>query len=851
MGENIVVNGRDNSIFDWPGKSNDQGKERPAILHMLDVMACAERLIPEHTAFRKLSDHQIHALLILIALHDVGKISESFRALIRNKETGAPLHWELSDFLLRNDLDDILSKLGTDKYIRDELYAAVAGHHGKPPTPVGGNRREKRKRQQSIGNGLAAAKEWITRLLKIFPNASLGNLMLDEAKALSWALSGLTVAADWLGSNEKWFPVEEGLPDIQEALEESRSRAILAVHEAGLDSPPSATFNDYGVIGLNNLRPMQLATSTIELAEGPHMAIIEDATGSGKTEAALILAHRMMTMNKARGLFFALPTMATSNAMFERMVAIAPKLFLSSPSVVLTHSRAKLSAALRELDGTTHDKTPEAENATWLTDSRRRSLLATVGVGTIDQALLGILPTRFSTLRLFGLADKILIVDEAHSYDPYMQKQLEALLQMQARLNGSVILMTASLPLEMRQAYVDAFREGMAAKPTEVRLSTNYPGLHLMGRESSCQIVKPHSESIREVKVYRLEKADEAMNLLEEATKSHAACVWIRNTVDDAIESAQLLKQRGLNVDLLHARFAMDDRLRHEQSALNRFGKKGTEREGRILVATQVVEASLDLDFDVMISDLAPIGSLIQRAGRLWRHMHLRSQAVRPVASPTLHVLSPDPEKVGGEDWLHKVLDRGAWVYRLDDQWRTAKTLFDSGKIVEPGNLRNLIEAVHGATQIPIPEILDAAQQQAVGEAFAEAGLAINNIVEGETGFRQGTRGAIGKDSEFPTRLGEPQVLIVLARRTGNGLIPWANNENQTVAWSLSEVSASRHRFESLLPNQESPEIRTVKSDWPEWRRHCFNICPVGESGMIAEGIWYDSDRGLLSTNNP
>ena len=634
------------SFFDWPGKSDGEGNEHPAVLHMLDVAACAERLIEGHTAFRRLSDDQRRAVVILVALHDVGKLSQSFRALICKGERGKSPHWQLSHFLLRGALDEVLRGLGADEWVRSELYAAVAGHHGKPPTNTRKGR-ERRERDREVGSGRQAALEWSARLIELFPDASLESMTVDEAKALSWALSGLTVAADWVGSNTAWFPFEPDLRHIEGALSQSRHRAGCAVGAAGLD-PPRPARADGGVLtGLDQLRPMQAAVSAVVLEDGPQLAVLEDSTGTGKTEAALILAHRMIVAGKARGLFFALPTMATSDAMFGRMQEVAPKLFDSPetpPSVVLTHSRAKLHEAVRDMRGAERDETPEANGVAWLTDNRRRALLAAVGVGTVDQALLGILPTRFSTLRLFGLADKVLIVDEAHSYDPYLQQELEALLTMQARLGGSAILMTATLPLAMRRAYVEAFQQGLAVQ-AEAPSAVHFPGLHLVGPGVRSRVVEPSAESVRTVAITRLSCADDAVDVLTEAAAAGAACVWVRNAVDDAIKAAETLKQRGINTDLLHARFAMIDRLCHERALMGRFGKGGKDRKGRVLVATQVVEASLDLDFDAMVSDLAPVGSLIQRAGRLWRHMDERPEAERARPHPHLarSVARPGP----------------------------------------------------------------------------------------------------------------------------------------------------------------------------------------------------------------
>ena len=832
------------SVFDWPGKSDKEGNERPAVLHMLDVAACAELLIKGHTAFAKLSAEQRQALVILVGLHDIGKISESFRALVQKNERGNPLHWQLSHFLLCGSLDKVLSELGGDFAMREELYAAVAGHHGQPPSPAGGNRREKSRRNRAVGSAERDARNWVAELLGLFPGASLEGISVEDARGLSWILSGITVAADWVGSNAQWFPIEQGPRDLTKALIESKSRARKAVVDAGLEHPRLARLGRLTPYGLTELRPMQKAAMDIQIETGPQLAVIEDSTGTGKTEAALILAHRMIENRKARGVFFALPTMATSNAMFERMTGIARQMYERPPSLVLAHSRAKLSTAMRDVTGTECDETPEATGTDWLTDGRRRTLLATVGVGTVDQALLGVLPTRFSTLRLFGLADRLLIVDEAHSYDPYMQRELETLLTMHARLGGSAILMTASLPLKMRQAYVSAFQRGLGRLETSFE-DQSYPGMHLVSSNILSVSVRSAPASSRRIEVSRISSQTDAIDLLIAAKAAGAACVWIRNAVDDAIDAVLELRKRGIEAYLLHARFALIDRLKHENEVMNNFGKKRKSGKGKILIATQVVEASLDLDFDVMVSDLAPIGSLVQRAGRLWRHMDERQESERPAPGPCLHVVSPDPNVVNNEKWLHDVLGRGAWVYRLDHQWRTAKILLDAGEILTPDGLRALMEAVHGDTAPVLPAELISAESEAVGEAMAQTGLARGNLVDVEDGYLNGTRGAVGSDAVFPTRLGVPQVTIVLAKLAENRPIPWASEVAPFSAWIFSEVTASKDKFAKLLPDQNAPEVVHIKTDWPKWRQETCSLCVVGEDGQVGHGLCYDGKLGL------
>ena len=834
---------------DWPGKSNPAG-EHPAVWHMLDVAACAERLIDGHRTLGVLPRPWRRALTVLAALHDVGKISETFRAVIRERRPGAYRHWKLSDTLLTGPLDSILGPVfGSDIHVRGELYAAVSGHHGGPERS--NDRRELARRRKAIGTEAEeAAVQWTTLLLDMLPDGSLEGLDQTTARRLSWLLSGLTVAADWVGSNVEWFG--PALPDVTPAdyLQRARDQASYAVTQAGLSAKLAAIGKDARALTeLADLRPMQGAVEAVVLPDGPVLALIEDMTGAGKTEAALILAHRMIGSEKANGLFFALPTMATANAMFGRMTAAATRLFMAPPSLTLVHGRAGVHEGFRALVGAEDDETPEAGCTRWLADDRRRALLADVGIGTIDQALLSILPTRFATLRLFGLTNRILIVDEAHAYDPYMQRQLETLLRMQALSGGSAIVMTATLPLGMRQAYANAFRDGLSCEPVSLSCGA-YPAMAIVGGKTVHQrSVEPAPAAHRMVRVVRVDSAEKAIDCLLANAHADAACLWVRNAVDDAIAAVEKLRALGCPASLLHARFALGDRLRHEAAAMKNFGRDGIGRAGQVLVATQVVEASLDLDFDAMVSDLAPIGALVQRAGRLWRHMDRRRAEERPVSGPTLTVLSLDPDQVTDARWLNNVLGRGARVYRHDHQWLTARAIFDAHAISEPDGVRALIEAVHGQDVPDLPEPLARSSQEAEGATQAEVALAQQNVVDPRAGYLRGTGDAVWSDERFPTRLGVEETTLVLARREGGRLQPWCDADTLSRAWVLSEVRCAKWRLDHLpcgLPDQSAPEVCEVKAAWAQGKRDYLILCQVFEGGVICEGLRYDPEWGLL-----
>lgn len=816
-----------NVIVNWPGKRDGTGAEHPAVYHMLDVAAVAETLL-ERTCF---SPPLRHALCLLVALHDLGKIGDPFRAMLRDQvgQGRNRQHWQMTEVLMAHHDQLLEETLGSRRSRRAYLYASVAGHHGRPPTV---NISDPRILTALGNDSIVDSAKVIAAFAALWPKASLDELSRDDAIALSWWLPGCVAAADWIGSDEKRFPFAQPDLSIPEYLAQARKRASAAVELAGLwaPAPSGERLFDFAP------RPMQAAVQDVPLPDGPMLAVIEDETGAGKTEAALLLAQRMMAAGKGQGLFFALPTMATANAMFLRTRDTVGKLFNDAPSLTLAHGRAGLSGAFRDLVVQATHATDEPVCTEWLADNRRRALLATVGVGTIDQALLSVLPTKHAALRHYGLSSKILVVDEVHELgEPYLSEELAQLLTAHRMAGGSAILLTATLPLEQRAALLERYGSKDDGDPA-------YPALTIAGgvavRNFDAQ------PSLRgPVTIERLACPDEAVTFLTAQAASGSACVWVRNAVDDAIAAVEALRASGVEASLLHARFAMCDRLAHEAAAMDRFGKNGRLRAGRVLVATQIVESSLDIDFDVMVSDLAPAAALIQRAGRLWRHMAERPAVSRPVPSPVLSVVGPDPDHVYDEHWLARVLDRGAWVYPLDIQWRTARALAQRGEIVTPDGLRSLIEEVHGANDIALPAALGKAEQERIGLGYAAQNRARHNLVELSKGYRLGGAGV--EDTEFPTRLGLPTRTLLLATYDGGRLRSYAGNGVDSS--QLSEVRASEHRLAYLeLPAQSAPEIVELTRDWPDWRRNALTVCPMDNTGRICEGLRYDPALGLL-----
>lgn len=503
----------------WPGKSPAEpgGVAHPAIFHMLDVAAVAECLLQD----KGFTEPQRHALVLLAALHDLGKINEAFRAMLRHGQPQtAGLHWEVTEAFLRLH-DDLLAPFfdGSSLYSRYELYAAAAGHHGRPPV------RDLRLNRSSTGPGadwkamldaagetaVADSAEVVRAFICLWPKASLGALKTSEARRVSWHLAGVVTAADWIGSNVDWFPAMAPGLKLPAYLAEARERAAEAVARAGIVTPTVSSEQIFDFAP----RPMQTACAEVELQQGPMLAIIEDETGSGKTEAALILAQRMLRRGKGNGLYFALPTMATADAMFDRVREVLKRLYERAPSLGLAHNRAGLHTGFREL-AVIRDRNPDEPGPTdWLVDNRRKALLANVGVGTIDQALLAVVRAKHAPLRQFGLSSTILVVDEAHEMgDPYMRELLASLLRLHADQGGSAIMLSATLPMKLRAELTEAFESG-AQRPTLADENRAYPVLTVPGVAAPMLAPTREQPSRGPVTVMRLKENEEALDILD------------------------------------------------------------------------------------------------------------------------------------------------------------------------------------------------------------------------------------------------------------------------------------------------------------------------------------------------
>lgn len=862
----------------WGKVANGKDKYHLLVYHCLDVAAVGAILLDPVKPLCQRLAYQLKVapswlqcwVTFCLSLHDIGKFATAFQGLVTDlspslvpsnprmryserHDTLGFILWQsvLSRQWLKNagfNVDVRQSDLA--KLLRniDPWLEIVTGHHGEPPKRMSSIRHQNFFTVSDEDAASCFQKDVTALLLRDFDNSMLADRDLRSLlKLSSWMLAGVVVLADWIGSGrnpESYCQVKKTLDEYWQNHAQPFAEQVIA--NADLVHSKVTTFEGTRHLFpfVRVLTPLQEWAEKRQLIKSNQLFILEDVTGAGKTEAALVIAHRLMEKGLADGIYVALPTMATANSMYKRL-GMAYRLLFGvdqRPSLVLAHGARHLSDKFRNSVGMP-ESSPANQNyskdeesidvycSAWLADSRKKALLAEVGVGTLDQALLAVLPARHQSLRILGLSQKVLIVDEVHSYDPYMNQLLQTLIEAHAKQGGSVILLSATLPQQMREKYVHAFCEGAGITMPMLENIPPYPlATHVPTPDQPETPLTTSSNVERAVKIVLTEEVDDVLNVIHDAVRKGQCVCWVRNTVKDArMVYHTLASQNWMDknkLTLFHSRFAIIDRQRIEAATLGLFGKESTaeNRCGQVLIATQVVEQSLDLDFDVMISDLAPIDLLIQRAGRLRRHVRdaagnrLTSDgAVDLRGEPSLYVFGPEPTNKPAENWLKAKLPGTQAVYQHVGQlWLTQQRLCSLGKISMPGDARRLIDGVYSDdVQSNIPESLLGLSWNAEGDAGSMRGMArLNalNLGKGYTRSSAENSGGWDKETRIPTRLGDNSISVVLVRVVDGELKPYATVSE--FAWELSMVDVPEKSWRKVcgsIPDSLRGKIDELK----------------------------------------
>lgn len=763
------------------------------LAHMLDVAAVAEVLLeyePGQTRFWAaqvfgIAPAQITRwLAALVGLHDYGKAIPGFQSkwclgkarceklglCFSNREISVTDHSCATEALLRAEFAWIKVQ-SADRWIRGVLQA-ISAHHGYNFLSS----------EVAKGKPLCEGAAWSESrkaLLKSYWDALApeGRPVADELStaAIEW-LAGLTSVSDWIGSNVDWFPYQERGSSLAGHFECAKDLAREALASLGW-SPHGALLQGsqstdelIGRIlqseGAMKARPLQDEGDRL-LADvaGPALVIVEAPMGEGKTELALLAHLRLQLANQHRGLYLALPTQATGNALFDRVLPFLKEFAEGARlDVQLVHGGARFNDRIQYLRDVYGAPGEEVTSSAWFSQ-RRRPLLSPYGVGTVDQALFATLNVKHHFVRIWGLANRVVVFDEIHAYDTYTTGLIESLLRWLKSLGSSVVLMSATLPERRRRALVSAWGMEADALP-----ELPYPRLLVADSRG----VNGTSFAARALAPIRVEAIDEDIDSLAgcaAALLQHDGCgVVIVNTVDRAQALYQLLRgnlEESVEILLFHARFPADERSERERDVLARFGRDGERPRRALLIATQVAEQSLDIDFDFMLTDLAPIDLILQRAGRLHRHELSRPEAHKEAR---LFVAGLHPERLP-----ELTQTRWEFVYEPYILGRTWALLSRESTLVLPQDIDRLVQAVYGDADLPT-DLDEQAYRFIMEEAYGQhlarqdnerqrsGNIAVNPAQEPQNAYLQKPRGneeGDGLGLTNRTRLGDDAVSLI------------------------------------------------------------------------------------------
>lgn len=777
-----------NNVYRFPfwGKTDKKvgGEHSHLLQHLLAVGANCHAILLQPAIARVTAETgrcdtgRLLPLLIWVAmLHDIGKLMRQFQSKCPWVFTGIGLPTPIQNFesfahgdqgflsLVDRDEKSVGPKLMEFYDWSDGQYGLVlslwrgaCSHHGHHVRQHEESRREPK---------LVATAVDVAKYLHDLVEHTVGTIFVPEIKyekALTQNFSGYVAIADWLGSDTASHPFIS-IPDFEQnyldldAAAALYSRYLNQAQErledlkfsasANLDHLEQAVFPGVDTATVH-LHPMQQAVLDAAKYHGAGLYIIEDAMGSGKTEAALLASHTLLQLGLGQGIVFALPSQGSADQTFTRVSSFSKTLFGIEPN--LAHANAKFARERLRPSGQEQSGDQSSEHLSeWITSNNKRSFLAPVCAATVDQIMLAAMDCRHGFVRAASISRHVVIIDEVHAYDSYMGTVLNEVLKMLGASRTPVILLSATLPNRTRKEYLEAYRKGVAPGTVyqDYQAPHAYPLLTVCPAQSS-----PFSTPIaaatkaRQVAVSLRGEDEIYQRLLSCAAEGCAAIIC--NSVKSALKRYKHLQDitagTGIEVILLHARFRMLDRANRAKSILDVSNKRSTpeQRRQRIVVATQVIEQSLDLDFDYLASEIAPIDLLLQRIGRLFRH----AREFRPAGfeTPQFDVLDARNEGAPWDRATEMIYNQPSIMEATHD-WLKAHDAINL-----PSEIADVVNSVY--EQQVTTEQEHARRMKASGVAIDFLTVCGEDIVEG-IAQSSDTRGSDGSTKFLLVRLDE------------------------------------------------------------------------------------------------
>ncbi|MFH8410747.1 CRISPR-associated helicase Cas3' [Streptomyces sp. NPDC018019] len=766
----------------------------------------------------------------LAAAHDLGKATPPFAGLDGQRRAelvaaGLPVDLSVKGTLPHGWLSgrlvyDALCEQGWQEETAEYVALVLAGHHGVFPG-VGWLGERLRPKRRGTGPWQQVQAEVLDAAVSGSGAAPYLERWRERVPSVPAQLvqAGVVTLADWLASNEDLFAYEGALPDgylTTSAQRVERAGEVMGVRAAWTPDPRSPRTGAAALyrsrFGIGTARAVQEAAYDLACSvTGPGLFVIEAPMGEGKTEAALAAAEVLAARLGANGVFFGLPTQATANQMFGRILEWL-KGQGADTTVALAHGKAARQQDYRALlhRAVGVDECGAGVVASqWIT-GRFRSLLAPVVVATVDQLLLAGLASRYVSVRMLGLAGKVVVLDEVHAYDAYMSGLLHGVLAWLGALGVPVVLLSATLPAGQRRELAQAY----AGRPVDTDRGSMYPRLTWTGApdatpgERETRVMPAGTGRGLPVTVSLLPEPTEATvpDRIEELLAGGGCLLVIRNTVARAQALATELRRRlgAEAVTLMHARFTVADRRRLETDLEHRFGRDGTRPATRhVVVATQVAEQSLDVSFDALVTDLCPMDLLFQRIGRMHRH---------PADDRPQRLQDAQVVVTGFEDRPQgpPVLPGGLrTVYGDHLLWRTAAVLSTRPVLHLPAAIPELVDDVYGPDpvgpdswqeQMAVAAQESQEQRQRMQEQALRVALKHPSAVETLAELHD-EPALSGDDENSPrvqalVRLGKPSLEVILLR---------ADGARRTIAWPVSEG------FHDPVPLDRLPDAEQIE----------------------------------------
>lgn len=648
--------------------------------HSIAAFEVARQLLKYYGHFCTDTLWEEKCILLAPLLHDAGKISPLFQQKIFSalKEDFPPL---ISCDLQSRENHCITSFLTLNRLKLRNLAQIAASHHGSYCSS-----NETGACDEILGGEAweALREEFVKKLASEcgFELTDIPPAVWEKEKEL---ILGLTILADWLSSGMDLKPDEIPTP---EKCAETVKNAGFIPFIVRKDLTFSKLFKTRKQPGF---KPNDVQKAMLENIQPGGVYILETEMGSGKTEAALALAYELLKSHRHAGIYFALPTQLTSNKIFDRFRPFLRNILDEGNrhlKALLLHSKAWLQNDLQN-DGDEGEEGFQKEERkanSWFS-SRKRGLLAPFAVGTIDQLLMAVINVRHGALRSLGVAGKVVILDEVHSYDDYTGTLIRELVERLLEWNCTVIILSATLTHELRNSLLGIDND---------RQARGYPLLSIRG-ENEVFYHEFDQKKSKKVKILHASSIDQAYGETLNHAEKGECVLWIENTVGDAQKAFQFFTSHpidGVEVGLIHSRFQEITRRRNENEWVEKYGKNATKEKrsgGKILVGTQVLEQSVDIDADFLVTRLCPTDMLLQRIGRLWRHESLNE--FRPPSARCEVLILKEAPFQNREKWSD--YDKTPPVYAPYFLMRSQEVFENRDEIVIPRDMRELMESTY------------------------------------------------------------------------------------------------------------------------------------------------------------